>query len=128
MSRQGLFPRSIGRLHPVTGTPVLGVLVQGGQGIVLLLVLFLGFGGDTRGVLDFLLDGVVFVDWIFYALTGIVALRLGRSRANVIAAAFALAAAVVCIGAIATNPLASLAGLGILALGAGVYVAFRRAG
>ncbi len=126
MSKQGLFPRAIGTLHARTGTPVLGVLVQGGQGIVLLVVLFLAFGGDTATVLGFLLDGVVFVDWIFYALTGIVALRLGRSCANVIAAAFALAATVVCVGAIATNPLASLAGLGVLALGGGVYVAFRR--
>jgi basic amino acid/polyamine antiporter, APA family len=126
MSKEGLFPRAIGALHPRTGTPVLAVLVQGGQGILLLVVLFLWEGANTRKVLDFLLDGVVFVDWIFYALTGVVALRLGRSRANAIAAAFALAATVVCIGAIAANPKASLAGLGVLALGGIVWVVFRR--
>ncbi|MFY9345219.1 MAG: APC family permease [Planctomycetota bacterium] len=125
MSRQGLFPRAIGDLHPRTGTPVLGVLVQGGQGILLLLVVFVAFGGQTIDVLGFLLDGVVFVDWIFYALAGVAALRLADGRGNLPAFAFTGAAALVCAGAIATNPKASLAGLAVCALGWLVYVVFR---
>ncbi len=126
MSKQGLFPRSLGALHPRTGTPVLGVIVQGGQGIVLLLLLWLLFGGRAKDVLDFLLDGVVFVDWVFYALAGVAALRLPASRANVVAIAFTLASAVVCVGAIAVTPLASLSGLAVCALGVPVYLLRRR--
>lgn len=125
MSKQGLFPRAIGALHPRTGTPVFGVLVQGGQGIFLLLVLYAACGGQAVLVLGFLLDGVVFVDWIFYALAGVAALRLGKSRANVFALAFTAAAAVVCAGAIATNLVASLAGLAVCALGVVAFWLFR---
>jgi APA family basic amino acid/polyamine antiporter len=127
MSKQGLFPRALGELHPRTGSPVLGVVVQGGQGIVLLLGLWLLFGGRAKDVLDFLLDGVVFVDWIFYALAGVAALRLPASRANVVAYAFTAASAVVCVGAIATNPVASCSGLAVCALGVPVFVWLRRA-
>jgi APA family basic amino acid/polyamine antiporter len=126
MSERGLFPRAIGALHPRTGTPVLGVVVQGGQGIVLLLGACLLFGGKATDALGFLLDGIVFVDWIFYGLAAIAALRLAAGGGRLVPAAFLLACAVVCVGAIVVSPLPSLAGLGVCALGAVVY-ALRRA-
>lgn len=128
MSREGLFPRRLGALHDRTGTPVLAVVVQGGQGVLLLLALFFAYGGKAGEVLGFLLDGVVFVDWIFYALAGIAALRLADGRSALVAVAFTFAAATICLGAIVSNGTASLAGLVVLALGWLVHALSRRGG
>ncbi|MBL8752636.1 MAG: APC family permease [Planctomycetes bacterium] len=122
MSERGLFPRRIGALHPRTGSPVLGVVVQGGQGIALLLGAWLLFGGEATKALDFLLDGIVFVDWIFYGLAALTAWLLPGSRgAAAVALLFLLASAVICLGAVVTKPLPSVAGLVVCALGAVVY-------
>ncbi len=72
MAKEGLFFERFGRLHPRTGAPVAALLVQ--------LVLALGYW--IWGGAGFLVDSVVFVEWIFHGLVAIALLRL-RSRPGV---------------------------------------------
>lgn len=126
MAQAGLFPAAFGRLHARLGTPVLGVLSQGLWAIALLLLVHFVFArGSTMDTLGFVCDGVVFVDWLFFALCGAALLRLRGSRADalripggaVVAAMFLVSAAAVTVGAVWQQWQASLAGLGMVALG-----------
>ncbi|MFT7667404.1 MAG: APA family basic amino acid/polyamine antiporter [Planctomycetota bacterium] len=58
MAREKLFFKGFAKLHPRTGAPVLGLFLQ--------CILALGYMlfGDT----NFLVDSVVFVEWIFHVL------------------------------------------------------------
>ncbi|MCC6669967.1 MAG: APC family permease [Planctomycetes bacterium] len=135
MARRGLFLASAGELHSRFGTPVLAVLVQGGWGILLVLGAAVLARGDELGALGFLLDGVVFVDWLFFALTGaavvVVRRRAGAGRGlwrygsglGVLFAAFGVA---ITAGAVWTAPRPSLVGLAVCGLGALAYRWFRR--
>jgi len=130
MARKGLFLASVGRLHERTGAPVVAVLVQGLWAFCLLIIVYL-LAADAVAALDFLLAGVVFVDWLFYGACGLALLRLradaaGGAWRGVVAVAFALAATAVMVGAIWTAPTASLAGVGIAALGVPAYWLVRR--
>jgi len=58
MARDRLFFQGFARLHPRTRAPVLGLLLQ------CVLGLLYTFFGDT----DFLVESVVFVEWIFHVL------------------------------------------------------------
>ncbi|MGE0143799.1 MAG: APC family permease [Planctomycetota bacterium] len=124
MAKEGLFFRHAGVLHATRGVPVLGVIAQGSWAIALCALGQWLFRFD----LGFLLDGVVFVDWLFFALCGAALLRLGATgSARVFGIAFTLAAITITVGAVATNSVPSLVGLGVVALGAVVYfVTFRR--
>jgi len=129
MAQRGCFPAAFGRLHPRFGTPVPGVLGQGLWGVLLMLgvhVAVTEWGGSTVDSLDFVCNGVVFVDWLFFGLSGLALLVLRRRavapgpRLPLGAAAavmFALGALAVTVGAIATKPYASLAGAALVALG-----------
>ena len=125
MAQQGLFPRRFGVLDK-NGTPLLGVLTQGLWAIVLLLLVHFVFAhGATIDTLGFVCDGVVFVDWVFFALCGAALLRLRGSRSDAlripgglwIAAAFVLCASAVAVGSIWQQPGASVAGLLLMLLG-----------
>ncbi|MCA9288987.1 MAG: APC family permease, partial [Phycisphaerales bacterium] len=70
MARDGRFFRAFGRLT-TRGTPGLAIGLIGGTGLVLLLVA--GPGGVDR-----LLTGVVFIDGVFFALTGVALFVLRR--------------------------------------------------
>ncbi|MHC5065452.1 MAG: APC family permease, partial [Planctomycetota bacterium] len=125
MAKKGLFFSSAGRLDPRFGSPLLGVIVQGGWGIVLLLGAFLIFDEGPSHALDVLLTGVVFVDWVFFALCGYALLRLRGvagnsllSPAGLLALGFALLATAITAGALWTSYESSLAG--ILVCGAGL--------
>jgi APA family basic amino acid/polyamine antiporter len=72
MAREGLFFERFGRLHPRTGAPVLALAVQG---LVTLAYLALT-------TLSWLVDSVVFVEWIFHGLVAWGLVRL-RARADV---------------------------------------------
>ena len=123
MAKEGLFLQSVGRLHPTRHVPVVGVLAQGLWAVFLCAVLQLGFGVD----LGFLLDGVVFVDWIFYALCAAALLKLGtRGRSRVTAVAFNLLALAITVGAITHSPKPSVWGLGILLAGVAWFLGMRR--
>jgi APA family basic amino acid/polyamine antiporter len=143
MARQGLFFAAAGRLHPTRHVPVLGVLVQGIWAILLcvgshLAVLALQSEGSAQDALGFLLDGVVFVDWLFFGLCGVALLRLraaGHGEADggfrtpccgPVSWAFTALALGVMAGAIWTSPLASGAGLSMCALGLPFFLRLRR--
>lgn len=70
MARDGLFLRSIGRLHPRYGTPALAITLQAAAAIIHLVL------GD---VLD-LLDMATFFDWLGFTLcaAGLFVLRIKR--------------------------------------------------
>lgn len=142
MARQGLFFQSAGRLHPTLHVPVVGVLVQGLWGFALcvgthVVLASASDGGSAQDSLGFLLEGVVFVDWLFFGLCGIALLRLrargegeadGGFRAPLptfVACAFTALALAVTAGAIWTKPEPSLVGLGICALGVPFFVRVR---
>lgn len=133
MAQEGLFPAAFGRLHATLGTPVLGVLSQGLWAVALLLLVHFVFARDsTMDTLGFVCDGVVFVDWLFFALCGAALLRLRGSRpgalripgGSLVALLFLVCAAAVTIGAVWQQWRASLTGLVMVALG--VPVALRQ--
>jgi APA family basic amino acid/polyamine antiporter len=126
MAQEGLFPAAFGRLHPRLGTPVLGVLSQGLWAVALLLLVHFVFArGSTMDTLGFVCDGVVFVDWLFFALCGAALLRLRGTRPDalrvpggaVVAVLFLASAALVTVGAVWQQGPASATGLALVALG-----------
>jgi len=66
MAREGLFFEAVGRVEPRTGVPRRALLLQGAITCLYLLL-----------TLDFLVDSVVFVEWIFHLLAaaGLLLLR-----------------------------------------------------
>lgn len=137
MARRGLFLRACAHVHPRFGSPIVGVLVQGGWAIVLLLAVHavVRAHGRTTDSLGYLLDGVVFVDWLFYALCGFALLRLARrpgaqllSRwSPLVAVLFCALACAVMIGAIAVSPWPSLVGGVLCGVGVLAYLRWRPA-
>lgn len=133
MAQRRLFFASAGRLHPRFHVPMLAVLVQGGWGVVILFAAHLFFG-DARHTIGFLLDGVIFVDWVFFTLSGVALLVMLRRdgggqkglRTALLALAFTLAGAAIATGAVASNPQASLAGVTVIAVGLLAYLRLRR--
>jgi APA family basic amino acid/polyamine antiporter len=61
LAQEGLFPRALGRLDGGRAVPAAAIWLQGGLAIVLLWVA----GGEA---MDQLVNGVVFLDWIFHLL------------------------------------------------------------
>lgn len=139
MANRGLFFAGVGRLHPRFGTPALGILIQGVWATVLMWGVYLGFE-NSIGSLDFLLNGVVFIDWLGFGVCGLGLLvllhRRARSKGEVLEAGsfalgvlFALAALGVTAGALWTKSMSSLVGLGVLVAGLPAYWKFKsRAG
>ena len=129
MAADGLFFRSMARLHPRTQTPVAALV---GQGLVALVLLLSGTYGQ-------LLDYVVFADWIFFGSTAATLLIL-RSRDDargvhipvrapwhpVSTLLFVAAAGYVVVGSILSNPGNALRGALLLALGLPVYAYWMR--
>lgn len=145
MAKRGLFLRACGHLHPRFGSPIVGVLAQGLWAIVLLVLVHLacGLASDpapktsrptTLGTLDSLLNGVVFVDWLFYALCGLALITLARRPGSTllfrfspfVAWTFTAFAAVVMAGAVVTQSTSSLVGAALCLLGILPYLWFRR--
>jgi APA family basic amino acid/polyamine antiporter len=139
MAERGVFLRACAYVHPRWHSPLVGVLVQGGCAMALLVLTHLAFAHTARGTLgtlDFLLTGVVFVDWLFFALCGLALTVLARRRPGTLLGraspalgmVFTLFAGAVTAGAVATAPWPSLVGAGLCALGLVPYVAFFRQG
>ena len=131
MAREGLFFRSFARLHSRTGAPRLALAVQAAVTLVYLYA----------SGLAFLVDSVVFVEWIFHGLVamGLILVRRTRPdlprpfRSPAFPAAplvYFLAALVVVGGNLWQAELSlKLSGLGTVAVGALVYLPWRaRAG
>ena len=107
LSRAGFLPEALGRIHPKLGTPYVAILAGGAVGIVAIFSdEFVSFGGQslTANIVTMSVFGAI----VMYILSMASLFRLRRSEprlARPFAApvyplfpAFALAAAVVCLG------------------------------
>ena len=126
MAREGLFFQTVGKVSPRTGVPERALLLQAAITFVYLF-----------GSLDFLVDAVVFVEWMFHFLAALALLVL-RARARELprpftspfyplAPALYLATAVLIVGGTLAQaePRLKYTGLTIMALGALVYRPWR---
>jgi APA family basic amino acid/polyamine antiporter len=130
MAEDGVFFRPAGRVSTRSGAPVTGVLMQSCWAAALLLIVATAFDGDPADTLSFLLDGVVFVDWIFFGLCGLAVLRLHKRAPDaglscpgvrLVAGGFCVMGTVVAVCSISISPNASLAGLLGVGFGAVLY-------
>jgi APA family basic amino acid/polyamine antiporter len=71
MAQDGKFPRKLAAVHATFRTPYVSLILQGGWSIVLLI---------WWGAFEKLTDNVVFIYWIFYALSAGAVLRLRASE------------------------------------------------
>lgn len=127
MSRDGLFFKSVGKLHPKYKTPVAGLLVQGGWTVMLCV----------SGSYSQLLDYIIFAELVFYILTivGLFVLRRKRPDAvrpykawgyPVLPALYIVMAAWICIVLLRYKPQYTWPGLVLVLLGIPVYFIWSR--
>ncbi len=123
MSRDGLFFKSVGKLHPRYKTPVAGLLVQAAWTVLLCL----------SGSYSQLLDYIIFAELVFYILTigGLFVLRRKRPEAPrpykvlgypVLPALYITMAAWICIVLLRYKPQYTWPGLVLVLLGIPVYL------
>jgi APA family basic amino acid/polyamine antiporter len=126
MSRDGLFFKAMGRLHPRYGTPAFALGAAGVWAAVL----------AASGTFETLLRYVVFVGWVFYSLAALAVVVLRRTRPDaprpyrvpgypVTPIVFVLAGLAIVGNTIATNPRQAAIGLGATALAVPVYFGWR---
>lgn len=126
MADDGLFFRTVGRVHPVTRVPVAAIALQGAAAIVIAL----------SGTYEQILGYVVSTDFIFFGLTGM-ALFVFRRRGDVgggfrtpghpvTTAVFVAACWLVVIGTVIRSPMNSAIGFAIMAAGLPAYVFWKR--
>ena len=126
LAQDGVFLRGLSVLHPRFRTPARAIVLQGSWAIVLVLI----------GNIGVLVNGVVFADWIFFGL-GAASIFVIRKRDTAAPAyrvpgypfvpAFFVLAALVAVGsAIVAYPKESSIGVGMMAIGAGLYNVFKR--
>lgn len=122
MANDGVFFARAGRLDPRTGRPNLAVALQGTLACVAVVV------GASR--IDVLLTGIAFADATFQAAVAIAHLRSPRDERRYASFATALVFLLielgVAIGCLVRAPLESAYGAGALALGAIVWLLWRR--
>jgi len=125
MAEDGVFFRSVAKVHPRTRVPILAIALQGAIAIVIAL----------SGTYEQILSYVVAVDFIFFGLTGL-ALFVFRKRIAEHAgfrtpghpyttAIFTLTCWLVVIGTFAKFPINSTIGLAILLAGLPAYAFWR---
>jgi len=126
MATDGLFFRSVGRVHPVTRVPTVAIALQG------LLAVVIALSGRYEQILNY----VVSVDFIGFGLTGL-ALFVFRHRGERAAsfrtpghpfttAFFVAASFLVVVNTVWQYPQNTLVGLAILAAGIPAYLLWRR--
>jgi basic amino acid/polyamine antiporter, APA family len=127
MARDGLFFRSIARVHPVYRTPGVSILALSGWAAVLVL----------SGRFEELYTYVMFASWILYGMTGAAVLVLRRRRPDLhrpykvlgypgVPVLFVLGAVTVLWFTLRQSPRESLLGLGIILAGLPFYFHWRR--
>jgi APA family basic amino acid/polyamine antiporter len=127
MARDGLFFARFAQLGQTSAVPVPSIVLQGIWASILVL----------SATFDQLTDCVVFAGMIFYAATTTAVLVLRKKRPEtprpyktlgypVVPLLFVTVAAWLLINTLSTNPVESLAGLGLIALGLPVYFWQRR--
>jgi APA family basic amino acid/polyamine antiporter len=128
MARDGLALRWLGAVHPAFHTPHNAILVQAAWSAVLV----------ATGTYRELFGRVIYTEWIFFGLmaVGLVALRRAASfhpayrlpGGAALPLLFAAASAAVAINQIASDPLDSAIGLGLVLSGLPVYLLAVRPG
>jgi APA family basic amino acid/polyamine antiporter len=127
MSRDGLFFKSVGRLHPKYKTPVAGLIVQAVWTVLLCV----------SGSYSQLLDYIIFAELVFYILTitGLFVLRFKQPNAArpyrawgypVLPALYIAMAAWICIVLLRYKPQYTWPGLVLVLLGIPVYLFWSR--
>jgi APA family basic amino acid/polyamine antiporter len=127
MARDGLFFRRLTEVHPKYNTPALAIITSCAWAIVLALT----------GTFEQLLTYVVFIGWIFYALgaAAVISLRIKRPDAKrpfrvpgypVTPVLFVLAAAVIVLNTIVSQPKQAVIGISVVLAGAPAYFLWRR--
>jgi APA family basic amino acid/polyamine antiporter len=127
MSRDGLFFKSVGKLHPRYKTPVAGLLVQAAWTVLLCV----------SGSYSQLLDYIIFAELVFYILTitGLFVLRFKQPNAPrpykawgypVLPALYIVLAAWICIVLLRYKPQYTWPGLVLVLLGIPVYLFWSR--
>lgn len=92
LARDGRFFPVFGRIHPRAGTPIAAIALLGGVALVILFAA----GSDGISAIDRILNGVVLVDGLFFALTGLaVPLLVLRGRGDGMISTLGLASACV---------------------------------
>ena len=129
MARDGVFPAAVSRVHPKFGSPHTAIVLMAAWSLVLLVV--------TRGDIGHLISGVVFADWIFFALGGASVIALRRSRPDArrpyrvpgypfIPMFFLVAACVGIVSSFVAAPALSAGGTVLLGVGTAAYFVLRK--
>jgi basic amino acid/polyamine antiporter, APA family len=119
----------VGRVHPRFETPYVALLIQGIWSIAL----------AVTGTFEQLYTYVIFAGWIFYAAAALAVIILRRKYPQwerpyrvwaypVLPVAFAAAALIIILNALARTPLESGLSLGFVLLGIPVYFIWTRTG
>ena len=129
MAEDGLFFRSLARIHPIYRTPVPSLWAQTAWSIVL----------TVSGTYSQLYTYVIFASVVFHAMTAAAVFIFRRRLPDaprpyrtwgypVVPALFILACLLLIVNTLKESPVESLVGLGIVALGVPAYAMFRRRG
>ncbi|MBA2685835.1 MAG: amino acid permease [Gemmatimonadaceae bacterium] len=129
MSREGLFYPAAARIHPRFGTPHISIAMLGLWSVALLLL--------AQSRLDWLLNGEVFADWIFFGLSASSVFVFRRTMPDrprpyrawgypVIPLFFVSASLVAVLSALVSAPIPSAFGAFSAIVGVVVYALFSR--
>lgn len=127
MGRDGVFFRALGKVDPRTGTPVTAILATSSWAVVL----------AATGTFEQLLSYVVFAGWIFYALGALSIFVFRRRQPDAprpfrvpgypfTPLIFTATAAAVVLNTLIVQPAQALFGLGIVLIGAPLYIVWSR--
>ena len=127
MARDRLFFARLAEVHPRFGTPAAAIVATAAWSSVLVL----------SGTFEQLLAYVVFMSWVWFALAALAIFAYRRREPNAIRpfrtpgypvtpVVFVLAALVIVVNTIFAQPVQSLIGLGLAALGVPAYLWWRR--
>jgi APA family basic amino acid/polyamine antiporter len=127
MAERGLFFRGVADLHPRWRTPVRAIVLQTAWAAVLVLL---------WGRFESLITYVLFVDWIFFGMTGAAVFVMRRKQGPpagyevpgypIVPLAFVGMSAWFVASTLRDQPIQAAAGAALLALGVPVYAVWKR--